>query len=61
MVVGEPELGITQDPNVSAKAEEDMTNPTAQNAETNLTKDLVFILLIVTNLLRLKIHHAYIQ
>jgi hypothetical protein len=47
MVVGKPELGIIQEPNVSAKAEEDMANPIAQNTDTNLAEVLAFILLNV--------------
>jgi hypothetical protein len=38
--------GITQDPNVSAKAEYEIPIPTAQNADTNLIKPLPFILFI---------------
>jgi hypothetical protein len=39
-------VGTTQVANVSAKAEEDMTNPNAQNADTNLIKPLPFVLFI---------------
>jgi hypothetical protein len=46
MVVSEPEPGITQDPNVSAKTEEDIKNPIAQNEDTNLIKPLPFVLFI---------------
>jgi hypothetical protein len=38
--------GITQDPNVSAKTEEVIANPNAQNADTNLIKSLPFVLFI---------------
>jgi hypothetical protein len=46
MVVSEPEPGIIQDPNVSAKTEEVIANPNAQNADTNLIKPLPFVLFI---------------
>jgi hypothetical protein len=46
MVVGEPEPGIIQDPNVSAKTEEVIANPNAQNADTILIKPLPFVLFI---------------
>ena len=54
-------VGITQDPNVSAKTEKDMTNSIAQNADTYLKQVLAFILLIVMPLLLLKFRHGYIQ
>jgi len=38
--------GIAQDPNVSAKTEEVIANPNAQNADTNLIKPLLFVLFI---------------
>jgi hypothetical protein len=38
--------GITQDPNVSAKTEDETANPIAQNTDTNLIKLLPFILFI---------------
>ena len=40
------DAGMSQDPNVSAKAEEDTTNPNAQNADTNLIKPLPFVISI---------------
>jgi hypothetical protein len=39
-------VGTGQVANVSAKTEEDMANPNAQNADTNLIKPLPFILFI---------------
>ena len=41
--------GIAQDPNVSAKTEEHIANPIAQNADTYLKQVLVFILLNVNS------------
>ena len=53
--------GIAQDPNVSAKTEEDIKNPIAQNADKYLKQVLAFILLIVIPLILLKFRHGYIQ
>ena len=40
------DAGMSQDPKVSAKVGEEMANPNAQNADTNLMKPLPFVLFI---------------
>ena len=54
-------VGISQLTNVSAKEEEDVANPIAQNKDTNFKKFLANFFLIVMPLLLLKFRHGYIQ
>jgi hypothetical protein len=51
------DAGMSQDPKVSAKVEEEMANPNAQNADTNLTKPLPFILFIDPSILPIHYNH----
>ena len=54
-------VGISQLTNVSAKEEEDVANPIAQNKDTYFKKFLANFLLIVIPLILLKFRHGYIQ